>query len=47
MGPGQQSDAQRFLTAHVDTLGMMVKEIKSNGSGPLLRIGDYLADSRW
>lgn len=39
--PGQQSDAQRFLTAHVDTLGMMVKEIKSNGRLRLSRIGGF------
>jgi len=28
---GEKSDAPRALTAHVDTLGAMVKEIKSNG----------------
>jgi putative aminopeptidase FrvX len=29
--PGQHSDAPRGLTAHVDTLGLMVKDIKPNG----------------
>lgn len=29
--PGQRSDAPRALSAHVDTLGLMVKEIKPNG----------------
>ena len=29
--PGEKSDAPRALTAHIDTLGAMVKEIKANG----------------
>ncbi len=29
--PGQSSTARRGLTAHVDTLGLMVREIKPNG----------------
>jgi len=37
--PGQRADAPRALTAHVDTLGAMVKEIKTNGRLKLTRIG--------
>lgn len=37
--PGRSADAPRALTAHVDTLGAMVKEIKSNGRLKLTRIG--------
>jgi len=36
---GRGSDSPRALTAHVDTLGAMVKEIKSNGRLKLTRIG--------
>lgn len=36
---GRKNDAPRALTAHVDTLGAMVKEIKSNGRLKLNRIG--------
>lgn len=36
---GQKSDAPHALTAHVDTLGGMVKEIKPNGRLKLTRIG--------
>jgi aminopeptidase len=39
--PGQLSDGPRALTAHVDTLGAMVKEIKSNGRLKLSKIGGY------
>jgi len=39
--PGERSDAPRGLTAHVDTLGAMVKEIKSNGRLKLTRIGGF------
>jgi putative aminopeptidase FrvX len=39
--PGEGDDAPRALTAHVDTLGAMVKEIKSNGRLKLSRIGGY------
>jgi len=39
---GQKSDAPRALTAHVDTLGGMVKEIKPNGRLKLTRIGGLL-----
>ena len=39
--PGEMSDAPRGLTAHVDTLGAMVKEIKSNGRLKLTKIGGF------
>lgn len=39
--PGLASDVPRALTAHVDTLGAMVKEIKSNGRLKLTRIGGF------
>lgn len=39
--PGKTSDTPRALTAHVDTLGAMVKEIKSNGRLKLTRIGSF------
>jgi putative aminopeptidase FrvX len=38
---GAHSNAPRGLTAHVDTLGAMVKEIKSNGRLKLSKIGFY------
>jgi len=38
---GARADAPRLLTAHVDTLGAMVKEIKSNGRLRLARIGGF------
>ncbi len=38
---GARSDAPRGLTAHVDTLGAMVKEIKHNGRLKLTRIGGF------
>ncbi len=38
---GVRADAPRALTAHVDTLGAMVKEIKDNGRLRLTRIGGY------
>jgi putative aminopeptidase FrvX len=38
---GERDDAPRALTAHVDTLGAMVKEIKSNGRLKLTRIGGF------
>lgn len=40
---GQDSNQRRLLTAHVDTLGAMVKEIKKNGRLKLAMIGGY----RW
>jgi putative aminopeptidase FrvX len=39
--PGQRGDTPRGLTAHVDTLGAMVKEIKPNGRLKLTKIGGY------
>lgn len=39
--PGEQDDSPRAITAHVDTLGAMVKEIKSNGRLKLTKIGSY------
>jgi putative aminopeptidase FrvX len=38
---GKSSDSPRGLTAHVDTLGAMVKEIKSNGRLRLSKIGGF------
>jgi putative aminopeptidase FrvX len=39
--PGQSETAPRALTAHVDTLGAMVKEIKTNGRLRLTAIGGF------
>jgi len=39
--PGEKKDSPRALTAHVDTLGGMVKEIKANGRLQLTRIGGF------
>ena len=39
--PGRHDDAPRALTAHVDTLGAMVKEIKANGRLKLTKIGSF------
>jgi len=39
--PGENSHTPRGLTAHVDTLGAMVKEIKSNGRLKLTNIGGF------
>jgi putative aminopeptidase FrvX len=38
---GENSTEARALTAHVDTLGAMVKEIKANGRLKLTQIGSY------
>ena len=38
---GVNSDAPRALTAHADTLGAMVKEIKPNGRLKMTKIGGY------
>lgn len=38
---GLNSDAPRALTAHTDTLGAMVKEIKANGRLRMTKIGGY------
>ncbi|RNA69875.1 M42 family metallopeptidase [Alteribacter keqinensis] len=39
--PGKDEDRHRMLTAHVDTLGAMVKEIKPSGRLKLDLIGGY------
>jgi putative aminopeptidase FrvX len=39
--PGQHADTPRALTAHIDTLGAMVKEIKPNGRLKLTKIGGF------
>jgi putative aminopeptidase FrvX len=39
---GAKHDAPIALTAHVDTLGLMVKEIKSNGRLKCINIGGIL-----
>lgn len=39
--PGLSQDAPRALTAHIDTLGAMVKEIKANGRLRLTKIGGF------
>ncbi|MGV3488327.1 MAG: M42 family metallopeptidase [Tuberibacillus sp.] len=38
---GKDTSKHRFLTAHVDTLGAMVKEIKSDGRLRLTKIGGF------
>jgi putative aminopeptidase FrvX len=42
---GQNSSSPRGLTAHVDTLGAMVKEIKTNGRLKMTQIGGYAWNS--
>lgn len=39
--PGESSQSPRALTAHLDTLGAMVKEIKSNGRLKLTKLGGF------
>lgn len=41
--PGKNNEQHRMLTAHVDTLGAMVKEVKANGRLKLTMIGGF----RW
>ncbi|MBP2076548.1 M42 family metallopeptidase [Oceanobacillus polygoni] len=43
--PGANKDEHRMLTAHVDTLGAMVKEVKSNGRLRLDLIGGFRYNS--
>ena len=43
--PGRSSERPRALTAHVDTLGAMVKEIKGNGWLRLTQVGAYAWNS--
>jgi putative aminopeptidase FrvX len=40
--PGENDDAPRGLTAHTDTLGLMVKGIKSNGRLKLTQLGGFM-----
>jgi putative aminopeptidase FrvX len=40
--PGIDSTGPRTLSAHVDTLGAMVKEIKSSGRLRITNIGGYM-----
>ena len=42
---GERQDAPRAVTAHVDTLGAMVKEIKADGRLKLTQIGSYAWNS--
>ena len=39
---GESADEPRALTAHVDTLGAMVSELKENGRAKLTQIGGYM-----
>jgi len=39
--PGEREDAPRGMTAHMDTLGAMVKTVKSNGRLTLSQIGSF------
>ncbi len=39
--PGEQDDQPRALTAHTDTLGAMVKEIKGNGRLKMTKLGGF------
>jgi putative aminopeptidase FrvX len=43
--PGQRDDAPRAISAHVDTLGAMVKEIKPNGRLAITRIGGLILNT--
>ncbi|WP_188454294.1 M42 family metallopeptidase [Virgibacillus oceani] len=43
--PGENDNEHRMLTAHVDTLGAMVKEVKSNGRLRLDLIGGFKYNS--
>jgi putative aminopeptidase FrvX len=40
--PGQHDGAPRGVTAHLDTLGLMVKQIKDSGRLKLTQIGGYM-----
>ena len=43
--PGEESTSPRALTAHVDTLGAMVKEVKPNGRLKLSKVGGFAWNS--
>lgn len=42
---GQNNDYQRTFSAHVDTLGAMVRELKSNGTLAFTPLGGYMMNS--
>ncbi|GAB6150597.1 MULTISPECIES: M42 family metallopeptidase [Clostridium] len=42
---GENQDYERTFSAHIDTLGAMVKEIKSNGTLGITLIGGYMCNS--
>ncbi|PJI07671.1 MULTISPECIES: M42 family metallopeptidase [Clostridium] len=42
---GKNTDFERTISAHLDTLGAMVKEIKSNGTLALTPVGGYMMNS--
>jgi putative aminopeptidase FrvX len=42
---GESADAPRALTAHVDTLGAMVREIKKNGRLTMTQLGGWIWSS--
>lgn len=42
---GENDDKHRTLSAHVDTLGAMVKEVKGNGRLKLTQVGGYMWNS--
>lgn len=43
--PGQDDEQQRLLSGHVDTLGAMVSELKSNGRLKFVTLGGYMMHS--
>ncbi|MGL5507966.1 MAG: M42 family metallopeptidase [Paraclostridium sp.] len=43
--PGENDEYQKTLSCHVDTLGAMVKEVKSNGRLGLTQVGGYMMTS--
>jgi len=43
--PGESDEGWRAMTAHVDTLGAMVKEIKSNGRLKMSKLGGFAWNS--
>lgn len=43
--PGEDDEKQRMISAHIDTLGAMVKEIKENGRLKISLIGGYSFNS--
>ena len=42
---GEDTEYQKTLSCHVDTLGAMVKEIKSNSRLALTQVGGYMMHS--